>query len=221
MARESFQIHIKELEQELICMGEMVAMAVNCSIEALKSHNISDAEKIISGDLLINNKRWHIEERCINLIATQQPVASDLRDIIAILSIITDLERMGDHAEGIAKIVIMLGSKPLVKPLIDIPRMAEKAISMLRKSIEAFVKRDTNTAQVICNEDDEVDALYEQVYRELLTYMIEDPKTIKRSTYLLWVAHDLERIADRVTNICERIVFLVAGKMEKINVSKY
>jgi len=221
MPRESFQLHIKELEQGLIIMGEMVTTAINCSIEALKSHNISEAEKIISGDLLINKKRWDIEERCINLIATQQPVASDLRDIIAILNIVTDLERMGDHAEGIAKIVIMLKNKLLVKPLIDIPRMAEKATDMLKKSLIAFVNRDAKTARIIWGQDDEMDKLYEQVYRELLTYMIEDPKTITRATYLLWVAHNLERIADRVTNICERIVFLVTGKMEKINVSKY
>jgi phosphate transport system protein len=221
MPREFFQLHIKELEQELIIMGEMVAIAINCSIEALRSHNISDAEKIISGDLLINKKRWDIEERCINLIATQQPVASDLRDIIAILNIITDLERMGDHAEGIAKIVIMYGNKLLVKPLIDIPRMAEIAIEMLKRSLNAFIRRDKKGATEICEMDDEVDKLYEHVYRELLTYMIEDPRTITRATYLLWVAHNLERIADRVTNICERIVFLVAGKMEKINVSRY
>ncbi|RLC46297.1 MAG: phosphate transport system regulatory protein PhoU [Candidatus Cloacimonadota bacterium] len=221
MARESFQIHIKELEQELINMGEMVAIAINCSVEALKSRNISEAKKIISGDLLINKKRWEIEETCINLIATQQPVASDLRDIIAILNIITDLERMGDHAEGIAKIVIMYGNKPLVKPLIDIPKMAEMAIEMLKRSLNAFIQRDEKSAVEICKIDDNVDMLYEQVYRELLTYMIEDPKTITRATYLLWVAHNLERIADRVTNICERIIFLVKGKMEKINVSIY
>lgn len=221
MIRESFQIHIKELEQKLINMGEMVIIAINCSIEALKSHNISDAEKIISGDLLINKKRWDIEEKCINLIATQQPVASDLRDIIAILNIITDLERMGDHAEGIAKIVIMYGNEPLVKPLIDIPRMGEKTVEMLKMSLNAFINRDDKMAIAICEMDDDVDMLYEQVYHELLTYMIEDPKTITRSTYLLWVAHNLERIADRTTNICERIVFLVKGKMEKINVSKY
>ncbi|MBC8527652.1 MAG: phosphate signaling complex protein PhoU [Candidatus Cloacimonetes bacterium] len=221
MARESFQLHIKELEQELIIMGEMVVMAVNCSIEALKSRNISEAEKIISGDLLINKKRWDIEEKCINLIATQQPVASDLRDIIAILNIITDLERMGDHAEGIARIVIMYGNEPFIKPLIDIPRMAEITIEMLKKSLNAFIQRDENSAIAICKMDDNVDMLYEQIYRKLLTYMIEDPKTITRATYLLWVAHNLERIADRVTNICERIVFLVTGKMERINVSKY
>ncbi len=155
------------------------------------------------------------------LIATQQPMAGDLRAIAAVMNIITDLERMGDHAEGIAKISIMIGDEPLVKPLIDIPRMAEKAISMLERSLKAFIERDVKTAREICNEDDEVDALYDQVYRELILLMIDDPKIIKGATYLLWVAHNLERIADRVTNIAERIVFMVTGKMEEINVSKY
>ncbi len=128
---------------------------------------------------------------------------------------------MGDHAEGIGKIVIMHGDKPLLKPLVDIPRMAEKASDMLTRSIEAFINKDALAAKAICNEDDEVDMLYDQVYRELLSFMTEDPTVITRATYLLWAAHNLERIADRVTNICERIVFLVTGSMEEIKVSNY
>ena len=221
MVREAFEESMKELEQELIGLGQMVIRAVNRSVEALKSRNKDEARRIISDDLLINKKRWDIEEKCINLIATQQPVATDLREIIALLNISTDLERMGDHAEGIAKIVIMLGDEPLVKPLIDIPRMAEKTIDMIKRSLEAFVRRNAKAARTICGEDDEVDKLYDQVYRELLTFMIEDPKTITKATYLMWAAHNLERIADRATNICERIVFLVTGTMEEINVSKY
>ncbi|ODS31411.1 MAG: phosphate uptake regulator [Candidatus Scalindua rubra] len=219
--RKTFQENIKALEKELICEGEMVSVAIDRSVKALKDLDTEEAKKIVNDDLKINKKRWDIEEKCIHLFATQQPVATDLRELIAVLSITTDLERMGDHAEGIAKIVIMHGDKPLVKPLIDIPRMAEKATHMLTRSLEAFVSRDEKTARAICDEDDEVDALYEQIYRELLTIMIEDPKTITRATYLLWAAHNLERIADRVTNICERIVFLVTGTMEEINVSKY
>ena len=219
--REAFRDNIKELERELIDMGQMVMRALARSIEALKSRNKNEAKKIIDDDLLINKKRWDIEEKCINLIATQQPVATDLREIIALLNIVTDLERMGDHAEGIAKIVLMLGDEPLVKPLIDIPRMADKAVGMTKKSIEAFVARDAKAARAICDEDDEVDRLYDQVYRELLTFMIEDPTTITRATYLMWAAHNLERTADRVTNICERIVFLATGTMEEISVSKY
>ncbi len=219
--RETFQRHKKELEQELINMGEMVIHAINHSVEALKKQNIEEAKKIVTDDMLINKKRWDIEEGCINLIATQQPVASDLRDLIAILNIITELERMGDYAAGTANIVIMIGDQPLIKPLIDIPRMTEKAIDMIKRALVAFMKQDVETARAICNEDDEVDMLYDQIYRELLSFMIEDPKKITGATYLMWVAHNLERIADRVTNICERTVYLVTGKMEEINVSKY
>ncbi|MCK5286948.1 MAG: phosphate signaling complex protein PhoU [Thermodesulfovibrionia bacterium] len=219
--RESFQKYRQELEQELVKMGEMVIKAINRSVEALKSRNVEEAEKIASEDILINKKRWGIEERCISLIATQQPVATDLRDLIAILNIITELERMGDYAEGIAKIVIMMGDRPLIKPLIDIPRMTEKATDMIKRSLEAFMKRNVNSARAICDEDDEVDLLYNQIYRELISFMVEDPKTITGATHLMWVAHNLERIADRVTNICERIIYLVTGEIEEINVSKY
>jgi phosphate transport system protein len=219
--RESFQKYKKELEQDVITMGEMVIKAVSRSVESLKSRNIGEAKKIISNDVLINKKRWDIEERCISLIATQQPVASDLRDLIAILNIITELERMGDYAEGIAKIVVMMGDKPLIKPLIDIPRMTVKATDMIKRSLEAFTKLDAGAARAICSEDDEVDMLYEQIYRELVSFMVEDPKTITGATHLMWVAHNLERIADRVTNICERVIYLVTGDMEEINVSKY
>ncbi len=221
MARKAFRENMKELEKELIRQGEMVNVALDRSVEALRDLDVVKAEKVIVDDHLINRKRWDIEEQCINLFATQQPVATDLRELIAVLSISTDLERMGDHAEGIAKIAIMHGNKPLVKSLVDIPRMAEKASDMLMRSIEAFVNRDAEAAKSICNEDDEVDMLYDQVYRELLSFMTEDPKIITRATYLLWAAHNLERIADRVTNICERIVFLVTGSMEKVKVSNY
>ncbi|MCP4266529.1 MAG: phosphate signaling complex protein PhoU [Candidatus Brocadiaceae bacterium] len=221
MARKAFRESMMELEKELISMGEMVNVALDRSVESLRNLDAVKAEKIIEDDRLVNRKRWDIEEQCINLFATQQPVATDLRELIAVLSISTDLERMGDHAEGIAKITIMHGDKPLIKQLVDIPRMAEKASDMLTRCIEAFVNKDTEAAKAICEEDDEVDALYDQTYRELLSFMTEDPKTITRATYLLWAAHNLERIADRVTNICERIVFLVTGSMEKIKVSNY
>jgi phosphate transport system protein len=221
MVRESFSKYIKELEKEVTEMGEMVIVAITRSVEALKTLNVNEAKRIIADDMLINKKRWDIEEKCINLIATQQPVASDLREILAILCIVTDLERMGDYAEGIGKIVVMHGSEPLIKPLVDIPRMAEKAVSMLKKSLDAFLRRDAQAAMAINSEDDEVDLLYEQVYRVLLNYMIEDPRTITRATYLIWVAHNLERFADHITNICERIVFLVTGTMSEVKVSRY
>ncbi|MCP4255685.1 MAG: phosphate signaling complex protein PhoU [Candidatus Scalindua sp.] len=221
MARRTFRENMKTLEKEIIGQGEMVNVALNHSVDALRNLDVVKAEKVIDNDRLINRKRWDIEEQCINLLATQQPVATDLRELIAVLSISTDLERMGDHAEGIAKIAIMHEDAPLIKPLVDIPRMAEKASDMLMRSIEAFINKDAKIAIAICEEDDDVDALYDQTYREILSFMIEDPKIITRGTYLLWAAHNLERVADRVTNICERIVFLVTGSMEKVKVSNY
>jgi phosphate transport system protein len=221
MGRKTFRENMKALEVEIISQGNLVNTALNLSVDALRNLDTAKAEKVIKDDSIINKKRWDIEEQCINLLATQQPVATDLRELIAVLSISTELERMGDHAEGIGKIVIMHGDKPLLMPLVDIPKMADKASDMLTKSIEAFINKDVNTAIAICSEDDVVDLLYDQVYRELLSFMTEDPTTITRATYLLWAAHNLERIADRVTNICERIVFLVTGSMEEVKVSNY
>ncbi|NUO09568.1 MAG: phosphate signaling complex protein PhoU [Candidatus Brocadia sp.] len=221
MAREAYHEALKKLEDEVLQMGEMVANAVKISVEALKKRDINASREIVKNDLLINKKRFDIEEKCISLIATQQPMAVDLRKLTSILSIITDLERMGDHAEGIAKISILIGDEPLVKPLIDIPRMTEIGLSMLDRCLKAFIDRDTETARNICNEDDQVDALHDQIYRELLVMMMENPRIIHQATYLTWVSHNLERIADRVTNIAERIVYMVTGKMEEINVSKY
>jgi phosphate transport system protein len=221
MARKSFADHIKELEREVGIMGDMVVSAVSASVQALGRRDVAAAKKIIADDVLINRKRGEIEERCVTLIATQQPVATDLREIIAIMFIITDLERMGDYAEGIAKIAVMHDQEELLKPLNNIPRMAEKAESMLKRSLDAFVRRDAKAAAAICDEDDEVDALYDETYHELLTYMIKDPTTITRATWLIWAAHNLERIADRVTNICERTAYLVTGNLQAINVSKY
>ncbi|MEX0773705.1 MAG: phosphate signaling complex protein PhoU [Balneolales bacterium] len=211
--REAFNLHLADLEQDLFNMTEMVTIAVNKSITSLKEKDREEAKQIKSDDIYINNKRWEIEEKCISLIATQQPVATDLRELIAVQNIITDLERMGDYASGIAGIVLKLGDAPLVKPLIDIPRMADMAVEMINKSLKAYAERDDLAARLICDQDDDVDKLYNQVYRELLTFMIENPETITQSTYLIWVSHNLERIADRVTNICERIIFLVTGEM--------
>lgn len=221
MTREVFAKALKEIEKEVLSLTEMVKEAIKEAVYALKERDLEKSKKIVHNDLLINQKRFEIEEKSLALIATQQPTAGDLRIIFAILSIITDLERMGDHAEGIAKISLMIGDRPLVKPLVDIPRMAEKAVNMLEKCIKAFVERDVETARNLGNEDDEIDNLNEQVYNELILKMIENPGIIKDATYLIWTSHNLERIADRVTNIAERIVFMVTGKMEEINVSKY
>ncbi len=219
--RESFEEHIKGLTKNVEAMSEMVATAINRSVESLGNRNIEQARQIINDDLLINKKRWQIEEKCINLIALQQPVATDLREIIAVLNIITELERMGDYAEGIAQITVMIGEEPLLRPLIFIPKMAEKANSMLKRSIQALIDRDAKAANAICNEDDEVDKLYDEAYHDLLMRMVKDPNVIPKATPLIWATHNIERIADRVTNICERIVFLATGMMPQVNVSKY
>ena len=221
MTRTVFERQLTEIQEDMLIIGGMVESAIQRSIDALKNRDVELAHQIIADDVKINRKRYDTEEKCLELMATQQPLASDLRTIVAVLHIIVDLERMADHGEGIAKIALMLADEPPLKPYIDIPRMAQKAIEMLRASLEAFNRRDAQRARAICNDDDEVDALYEQVYRELLTFMIQDPRTIQRATYLIWVAHNLERIADRVTNVCERVVYLVEGRIEELNVSKY
>ncbi len=194
-------------------MSSMVENAIQRSVASLKTRDVALAQQVIEDDRNINQQRFRIEESCLLLIATQQPMASDLRTLAAILNIITDLERMGDHAAGIAKIALLVAGEPPLKPLIDIPRMAEIACEMLRGSLGAFLRRDVAEAWGIALRDDEVDQLYDQVYRELLTFMMADPSTIDRATHLLWAAHNLERIADRVTNICERVLFLVTGRM--------
>jgi len=219
--RTAFHKRLREIQNDVLAMGSMVEKAINRSIEALKERDLDKAQKVIAEDLKVNKKRFTIEEKCVQLIATQQPMAGDLRAIICVLNIITEIERIGDHAEGIAKIVVMIGDEPPLKPLIDIPRMAEKAIDMLHRSLDALVNKDADAAKQIVTEDNEVDDLYDQVFRELLTFMAEDPKTITRATRLIWVAHNLERSADRVTNICERVVYMVTGKMEELGISKY
>jgi len=219
--RTAFHKRLREIQDDIIVMGSMVSKAILRSIDALKNRDLELAHQIVADDQKINDKRFEIEEKCIELIATQQPLASDLRIIIAILNITTEIERIGDYSVGIARIVIMIGDEPPLKPLIDIPRMAEKTVDMLRRSLDALINRDADAARKIANEDDLVDHLYDQVFRELLTFMAEDPKTITRATRLMWTAHNLERAADRVTNICERVVFIVTGKMEEIGASKY
>ena len=221
MVRTEFDNALASLQDELLELGSMVEQAVVRAVDALKRRDIGLSQQIVEEDDIIDRKRFELEERCVDLIATQQPLAGDLRILIAVLHIAVELERMGDYGEGIAKISLMMGDQPTIKPLIDIPRMADMATAMLRRSLDALVNRDVDLALQICNDDDEIDALYDQVYRELLVFMIQDPKTIQRATYLLWIAHDLERVADRATNIAERVIFLVTGRLMEINVSKY
>ena len=219
--RAVYRKKLREIIDDMLAMSSMVGKAILRSIDALKNRDMDLANQIIADDQNVNRKRFEIEEKCIQLIATQQPMASDLRTIIAILYISNELERIADYAEGIAKIAIMIGDEPPLKPLIDVPRMAQKSIEMLRHSMEAFLERDVEKAEAVCAADDEVDQLHDQVYRELVSFMIEDPKTITRATRLIWVAHNLERIGDRATNIAERAAFTVTGKMVEIGTSRY
>jgi len=219
--RTTYHKRLRDIQDSILSMGSMVNKAILRSVEALKNRDLELARQLIADDQTVNGKRFEIEEKCTELIATQQPLASDLRVIVAILNITTEIERIGDYAVGIARIVIIIGDEPPLKPLIDVPLMAEQTVSMLRRSLDAFVNRDAEVAREIAAEDDLVDGLYDQVFRELLTFMAEDPKTITRAIRLMWTAHNLERAADRVTNICERVVFTVTGKMEEIGASKY
>ncbi|MBC7260021.1 MAG: phosphate signaling complex protein PhoU [Chloroflexi bacterium] len=218
--RRAFDEDLEALQNQMLELGSMVAEALARSVDALKRQDMEASRQVIRNDPNINEKRFAIEADCLRLIATQQPMARDLRSIAAVLEIITDLERCADYAAGIAKIALMIGKEPFIKPLIDIPRMLEKDLSMLDRALKAFVERDVEGARRIAAEDDEVDALYDQVNNELITFMLRDPRTIQQATRLLWVAHNLERFADRVTNICERVVFTVTGEMREMNIQE-
>ena len=219
--RAAFQQHLREIENDVRTMGNMVVKAIDRAIEALKKRDLTLARQIIADDAQVNKQRFSIEDKCVELISTQQPVASDLRLVVAALSIIIELERIGDYAEGIAKIVIMIGDEPPLKPLIDIPLMGEITVEMINKSLQSFLTRDPEMAMQVVSLDDTVDGLNDQIFRELLTFMMGNPKTINSATRLIWVAHNLERAADRATNISERVVYTVTGKMEEIGASKY
>jgi len=217
--RETFDNQLKDMLDNMLVMGSMVEDSIKASVDYLKQRDLEGSKRVIRADLEINNKHFEIENQCLLLIATQQPMARDVRLLAAVLEIVTELERIGDYAKGIGKINLLMGNQPLVKPLIDIPRMADISLDMLHRALGAFVAGDVETARAIPKEDDKEDQLYNQVYRELLTYMIADTTTIDRANYLLWAAHNLERMADRVTNICERTLYMVTGEMSEMDQS--
>ena len=216
MLRKTFETELQQVKDNVLMLGSMAEQAILDSVEALKKRDVKASQKILGFDNEINKKRFEIENQLMILIATQQPMAHDLRLLASCMEIISELERMGDYAKGIANINIRMGDQPLLKPLIDIQRMAEKGVSMLHRALTAFATEDLEAARAIPVEDDEVDALYNQVYRELMMFVIQDPKSIERANWLLWVAHNLERVADRVTNICERTIFIATGEMAEI-----
>jgi phosphate transport system protein len=217
--RKTFESEIQQLKDELLILGSMVEQQILASVDALKKRDIEASRHIYETDAQINAKRYAIEEQVMIVIATQQPMAHDLRLLASILEVAGELERMGDYAKGIATVNIRMGDQPLLKPLIDIPRMAQKGADMLHRALTAFINEDVETARAIPAEDDEVDGLYTQTYHELMMFVIQDPKTIERANWLLWVSHNLERVADRVTNICERTVFIVTGEIKEIQSS--
>jgi len=217
--RKTFEMEIQQLKDELLLMGSMVEQQLLDAVDALKRRDVEASRRIYAADAKINSKRFGIEEQVMILIATQQPMAHDLRLLASILEVSAELERMGDYAKGIATINIRIGDEALLKPLIDIPRMAQKGANMLHRALTAFINEDAETARAIPAEDDEVDDLYKQVSGELMNFVIADPRTIDRANYLDWTAHNLERFADRVTNICERTVFIVTGEIIEIGSS--
>ena len=221
MTRALFEQKLREMQDDVLIMGSMVEKAIQRSMEALRTRDTDASNAVIREDQAINAKRYELEEKCIHTIALQQPMAADLRVLVAVLFIATELERMADHAEGIARITLMLGDEPLPPLLADIGEMADKAADMLRRALTTFVDRDDRTARLICDEDDQIDTLYDSSYTALIQEMISRPADVRRLTYLIWTCHNLERIADRVTNICERVIFMVTGQLEEINVSRY
>ena len=217
MTRSAYNQQIQDLRDDVVTMASMVDKAIARSVDALRAQDVQLANSVIADDKEINQLRWNGENRALTLIATQGPMAADLRTIASSMQIFTDLERMADHAAGIAKIVLYTADESLLKPLVDIPRMTQIARAMLNDAISAFINQGVDEARKVAARDDEIDDLYDQIIRELLTYMMADPSTITRATHLLWAAHDIERIGDRVTNICERVIFSVTAEFEELD----
>ncbi len=221
MPREQFEHDLQQLKDELLLMASMAAEAIRRSIKALETMDEDLSRAIIADDTKINDMRFAIEDNCLTLIATQQPMARDMRLIAGVLEISGELERIGDYGKGIGRIVLLMDGKPPIKPLIDIPRMADVALIMLDKAMEAFIANDPVEASRIPAMDDEVDALYNQVYSELLTVLMAHPGEMERANHLLWAAHNLERCADRVNNICERVIYTATGEFHEIDVREF
>lgn len=216
--RTTYIQELEDLQTETLMLGSMVIQALKESVVALQNRDLRTAGRLIKEDEIVNKRRYEIEAECLRLIAMQQPMAGDLRLIAAVLEISMELERIGDYAKGIGRIILIIGEKPLLKPLVDIPRMCEIATEMLQQALDAFLRQDLDAARTIPLRDDEVDALYNQVHRDLIAMIIEDPALVDRANYLLWAAHNLERAADRVTNICERIIFMITGEFTEFDI---
>ncbi len=221
MPREQFHQSLQDLRDELLLLASMASTAVKQSLEAMINMDEALAHTIIAEDSEINRKRFMIEDTCLTLIATQQPMASDMRLLAAVLEISGELERIADYGKGISRIVIYMAGQPPIKPLVDLPLMAEIACAMLDKAMDAFINGDADLARDVPKMDNKVDALYNKVYRDLLTLLIAHPDDMQRANYLLWAAHNLERFGDRVINICERVVYMVTGEFNEVDTLEF
>jgi phosphate transport system protein len=218
--RAAFDQGLREIEEDLLRMRDLIDHALSDSLQSLAHRDRDLAQQVINNDELVNKLRFQIEEACLALIATQQPTATDLRRVVAVMNVVVDMERIGDHAAGISKTVLRMGDEPLLKPLIDLPKMVELARCMLREIIEALHDVDVPRAKEIAARDDIMDHLYQAIFDELVEIMARKPESVQRATYLLWCAHNLERIGDRVTNIAERVVFVSTGAVKELNVKE-
>jgi phosphate transport system protein len=219
MVRESFQEQLNNLRNYILLMGKLVETAIETAMAALKRQDLDLAEKVVMDDEKIDRLELDIERRCLSLLALQQPMARDLRFIGTALKINTDLERMGDYASNIAKVVLSLGEEPLIKPLVDLPRMADLAQKMVRENLAAYVNQDRDMALKAAMHDHDINILYHQVFNELLAFMTRDAANIKQATYLLFIARYLERIGDHATNLSEWIVYMITGERLELNES--
>lgn len=218
MTREAFRRDLQQLQHDVVHMGMLAGRAIHRAVGALTARDVALAEQVIADDDNIDTIHLELEQRCVHLLATQQPMAGDLRTIASAFAITIDIERMADHAEGISRATRRLGSEPLVKPLIDVPKMEEVFQEILRDALEAFRTHDAGLAVRTAAKDDLVDRLRSQVFSDLLAIMVRDPGTIPRALELVIVARHLERAADHATNVCERVVYMVTGELRELNV---
>ena len=215
--RVVFEEKMNHLQDQLHKMGSLVEGAIARSIESLRTQDQVMARAVVCGDESIDYLQQEIEQKCLEVIATQQPMAKDLRRIATLFKITNDLERMADYATSIADITLRIGDEPLIKPLVDIPRMAVLSQRMVKKALDAYVREDVELATTVGPDDDEVDQLFKQIFRELLTIMMENPRTISQASHLLFVGRWLERMSDHATNIAEEVIFLVTGERQRLN----
>jgi phosphate transport system protein len=218
MPRETFERAQQKLLDQVLVLGSMVEQAIQEAMQALQQRDFAAAHRIYNADQQINEKRYAIEHNCVTLIATQQPMARDVRFLAAILEIITELERIGDYAKGISKISLLMSEEPIDPPvLFNLRLMADRGLDMLHRALGAFINKDVSAARAIPKEDDDVDDLYNRIYQGLIDQMVALPISVDRSNHLIWAAHNLERMADRVTNICERIVYVFTGEIKELD----